>query len=187
MAQGLAALHEHKDGVIVHSDADLSQFLLDPNGKIKLNDFNYGTVMKWNTKNEHYCAFKRKHYASSHRSPEEYSGALSDESKDTYVYGNGVYSLLTGFDVFYDERYNHVSKKELAEAIQNGKRSYIDDRFRTRSFIEKKLVELIEACWAQNGKDRPKMSDVVSLLQEVKAEAKQKGELEASKWLDMSD
>ena len=44
MAEAVALLHNHKRGVIVHDDIQLSQFLIGPTGHLKMGDFNRAEV-----------------------------------------------------------------------------------------------------------------------------------------------
>jgi len=66
MAEALADLHGFRDGVIVHDDIQLCQYLITEDGRMKLNDFNRAEVMLWDIDEEEYCKY--------------YNG---------YVYGNG--------------------------------------------------------------------------------------------------
>jgi hypothetical protein len=52
--------------------------------------------------------------------------------------------------------------------ILRGERPYIDERFRNRSYIERKLVEIMERMWEEKGEDRPSIFEVVAFLTEVK-------------------
>jgi hypothetical protein len=47
MAESIALLHSYKDGVIVHDDIQLGQFLASKEGFLKLNDFNRAEIMLW--------------------------------------------------------------------------------------------------------------------------------------------
>lgn len=58
MAEAVLLLHGFPDGVIVHDDIQLSQFLLSSNGTLKLNDFNRAEIMLWNEKDQEYCRYK---------------------------------------------------------------------------------------------------------------------------------
>jgi serine/threonine protein kinase len=58
MAEGVRVLHSYPDGVIVHDDIQLSQFLLDAYGTLKLNDFNRAEIMLWNDKDKEYCRYR---------------------------------------------------------------------------------------------------------------------------------
>ena len=64
--------------------------------------------------------------------------------------------------------------------IEGGARPYVDARYRTRSYIEGRLVEIMERCWAQESEGRPSMFEVVSFLRDVKRNATRVGVLESS-------
>lgn len=55
MAESIADLHGFEGGVIVHDDVQLCQWLVDPQGNIKLGDFNRGEMMEWNERKKAYC------------------------------------------------------------------------------------------------------------------------------------
>lgn len=58
MAEALADLHGYKNGVIVHQDIQLSQFLLTKDKtRIKLNDFNRAEFMLWDDQAQEYCQY----------------------------------------------------------------------------------------------------------------------------------
>ena len=60
MVMPVAALHNFKDGVIVHDDIQLSQFLWTDETKtaVKLNDFNRAEVMFWDEEHWEYCKYR---------------------------------------------------------------------------------------------------------------------------------
>lgn len=60
MVKPVAALHNFKDGVIIHDDIQLSQFLWTDETKtaVKLNDFNRAEVMFWDEDHEEYCKYR---------------------------------------------------------------------------------------------------------------------------------
>ena len=70
--------------------------------------------------------------------------------------------------------------------IISGKRPYVDPRYRKRSYIEAKLVEVMERCWAQSRHDRPAIFEVVEFLRHVKAKAAEVGELHSSKLIKIT-
>jgi len=56
MAKGLAHLHGHADGMLIHGDVQMSQFLLNREKTVlKLNDFNRAEVMLWDETHNEYC------------------------------------------------------------------------------------------------------------------------------------
>ena len=77
---------------------------------------------------------------------------------------------MTGLWVFYDTDDDSVVQKKVI----NGTRAYIDPRWRTRSYIETKLVDVMEQCWAgvvdDNNKKRIDIFQVVKLLRDIEKE-----------------
>ena len=72
--------------------------------------------------------------------------------------------------MFYDTDDDSVVQKKVI----NGTRAYIDPRWRTRSYIETKLVDVMEQCWAgvvdDNNKKRIDIFQVVKLLRDIEKE-----------------
>jgi serine/threonine protein kinase len=85
---------------------------------------------------------------------------------DTYSMGNNIYSLLTGLWPFYN------FPEDDEEVVQNllidqKIRPLVDPRYRTRSFIESKLVAIMEECWEWEPERRISIFDVVRQLREL--------------------
>ena len=100
-----------------------------------------------------------------YRAPEEFLGEPIDEQIDVYSMGNNIYCLLTGLWPFYeDQHYSAVQAKVLQQ-----ERPFIDPRYRTRSFIERRLIEVMEAMWAHDPAQRPTIFAVVQHLRQTKA------------------
>ena len=58
MAESIADLHGFKDGLIIHDDIQICQWLRRrSDGKIVLGDFNRATIPKWNEGRQEYCKF----------------------------------------------------------------------------------------------------------------------------------
>jgi hypothetical protein len=53
---------------------------------------------------------------------------------------------------------------EAADLIVKGERSFIDPRWKEKSYGEGQLAEIIRDCWAVNLKERPSIGTVVVLL-----------------------
>lgn len=59
MAEALAVLHGYKDGLIVHDDVQLSQYLFNADKTVlKLNDFNRAEFLLFDEENQKYCLYK---------------------------------------------------------------------------------------------------------------------------------
>jgi serine/threonine protein kinase len=61
MTQSVAALHQHPEGSIVHSDIALRQFLITENQVIKLTDFNQAQILRYDTQTNQTCAYISMH------------------------------------------------------------------------------------------------------------------------------
>jgi hypothetical protein len=96
-----------------------------------------------------------------------------------YSFGNNIYALLTGLYPFYDLDYSHEDK--LQKKIKKGKKPFIDPRYRTRSYAEGKLVDVMELCWAYHAEERPEIQTVIVQLQEASDHLDEHKEEQSSK------
>ena len=106
-------------------------------------------------------------YFSQYRAPEEFAGRDLNEKIDIFSFGNNLYSMMTGLWPFYENEDDGFVQKELV----NGVTAFIDDRYRTRSYAEGKLVELIDQCWRYKPEERPDIFEIVHYLRKVISEA----------------
>jgi len=167
MAESIADLHGFKDGVIVHDDIQLCQWLRTSDGTIKLNDFNRAEVLYWDERKDKYCKYRNGRGHGNYRSPEEYADDPIDEKIDVYSMGNNIYALLTGLWVYYD---NEDDEPRVKRMVQAGQLPYLDVRYRTRSFGEGALVQIMEDCWITDPDERPSIFQIVEMLQMAIAE-----------------
>lgn len=172
MAESLATLHGFQDGVIVHDDVQLCQWLRTHDNRLVLGDFNRAEIMKWNGHKKEYCNYNNGYSFGNYRSPEEYNGEDLDEKIDVFSFGNNVYALLTGLWPFYEnEDDTFVQSKLLA-----GNTSFIDERYQSRSYGEEKMVQLIDMCWKYKPEDRPDIFEIVEFLRIVYEKVQAKDE-----------
>ena len=89
MVEAVEALHNFKDGVIVHDDIQLCQFLWTDKTKtsVKLNDFNRAEIMLWDEQARAYCKYKNGRGHGDWRAPEEYKDLPLDEKIDIWSLG----------------------------------------------------------------------------------------------------
>lgn len=172
MAECIAALHGFKDGVIVHDDIQLSQFLIGNNGQLKLNDFNRAEIMLFDAKEEVYCKYKNGGVYGNYRAPEEFMDHRLDEKIDVWSMGNNIYALLTGLWVYYEAD----DDKTVHQLAIDGKLPYVDPRYETSSFAERKLVNIMKRCWTYDPKRRADIFEVVEYLREAVKENRMKQE-----------
>ncbi|KAL7540176.1 hypothetical protein ACHAXR_009931 [Thalassiosira sp. AJA248-18] len=164
MAESLADLHGFEDGVIVHDDVQLCQWLHTPDRqRLKLGDFNRATIMQWDSRKGEYCRFNNGEAFANYRAPEEYAIKNLNEQIDTFSFGNNIYAMLTGLWNFYDTDDDEVVQTKLID----GKLPFVDSRYRDRSFAEKKLIELMEKCWIYDPDERISMFDAVTFLRKA--------------------
>ena len=160
MAEALAVLHGFSEGIIIHDDIQPTQFLHDERGHIKLNDFNRGEVMLYNEEEQQWCQYRNGIGSGNLRAPEEYMDKPLNEKIDIYSFGNVVYTLLTGLWPLYGIE----DEGEFAKKLIKGEKPYVDPRYKTRSFAEGKLVEVLEKCLAFNPGDRPTIFAILEML-----------------------
>jgi Protein tyrosine and serine/threonine kinase len=90
-----------------------------------------------------------------------------DEKIDIFSFGNNLYALLTGLWNFYD----NDNDDEVQKFVIDGKRAFVDPRWKERSYIESKLVDVMEQCWEHNPNNRIDIFTVIQLLQEIQVES----------------
>jgi Protein tyrosine and serine/threonine kinase len=61
MTQSVAALHQHPEGSIIHSDIALRQFLITEQGKLKLTDFNQAQILRYDSRSNQSCPYISMH------------------------------------------------------------------------------------------------------------------------------
>lgn len=156
--------------MIVHDDIQLCQWLRNDQGKLKLGDFNRARILGWNDAKQDYCKYENGRSYGNYRSPEEYTEKPLSQQHDVWSFGNNIYALLTGLWVFYDNEDDEV----VSEKVVNGTRPYIDPRYRSRSFIEGRLVEIAEKCWTYDLDKRPDIFEIVEDLRRLVKESRAK-------------
>jgi serine/threonine protein kinase len=161
MAESLAELH---GAGIVHGDVAPKQWLKAADGSIKLNDFNNGQLLEWSHEHEIYCDYWSIFEGGTYKAPEEYKGSYNNEGTDVWAMGHGIYGLLTGLKPYY----RTFSHSKIREMVREGRKPFVDDRYRSRSLIEARLVEVMEPCWEFDAADRPSIFEIVKHLRETK-------------------
>ncbi|KAG7337705.1 serine/threonine kinase [Nitzschia inconspicua] len=168
MAESLADMHGYPDGVIVHDDVQPCQWLRTKEGILKLGDFNRAEIMDYNTEKQEYCRYKNGHAYGNYRAPEEFAEEELDEKIDVFSFGNNIYVMLTGLWNFYD----NDNDDEVQKLVIDGKRAFVDPRWKDRSYIESQLVDVMERCWEHDPNKRIDIFTVVQLLREIAVESK---------------
>lgn len=82
-----------------------------------------------------------------------------DEKIDVYSLGNNIFALLTGRRVWLGRR---DQKKEMRKYSVATKAF-----FKKKSFVERKLAEIMIRCWDFDPATRPSIFDVVEFLRDT--------------------
>ncbi|CAB9518281.1 Probable serine/threonine-protein kinase [Seminavis robusta] len=172
MAEPVAALHNFKDGVIVHDDIQLCQYLWTEEEGIgvKLNDFNRAEIMLWDEQAQQYCKYKNGRGHGDWRAPEEFKDLPLDEFIDVWSLGNNFYSLLTGVYPYF----NVEKDKDIQQMVKDGEKPLIDPRYVDSSFAERKLVDVILRCFEYDPELRADINEIRRMLKEAIVENEQR-------------
>jgi len=193
-AENIAELHGFPKGVIAHDDISADQWMISAeDSRIIFNDFNVSCLwnfryafiqirilnfclslfvsapqnmvpMKYNPAKKQYCDFWA-HYPGTFKAPEVYGGGhYVTEQVDIWPFANLVFALLIGLKPWYYLN----EESEIQKTMRSKGAPYIDPRFRRRSFIEKRLVEIMERCHKVEPGERPDIFTIVEFLRETK-------------------
>ncbi|KAI4342271.1 hypothetical protein MLD38_026914 [Melastoma candidum] len=167
-ARGLAYLHDHCDPKIIHRDVKAANILLDEEFEAVVGDFGLAKLMDY--KDTHVTTAVRG--TIGHIAPEYLSTGKSSEKTDVFGYGVMLLELITGqraFDLARLANDEDVMLLEWVKGLQKDKKletlvdpdihgHYIDDEV-------EQLIQVALLCTQSNPLERPKMSDVVRMLE----------------------
>jgi serine/threonine protein kinase len=90
-----------------------------------------------------------------------------NEKIDVFSFGNNIYALLTGLWTFFD----NDNDDEVQHMIIDGKRAFVDPRWKEKSSIESNLVDVMEKCWEHDPEKRIDIFTVIQLLRNISKES----------------
>lgn len=187
VAQGMAAMHQHKPHPVLHRDLKASNVLLDAGdadaAHAKIADFGVARAI------DTLVVDTYSRGAMEWTAPETLDGRVSFPS-DVYSYGILIYEVLTRLMPFHNtsgaEKNKLVSlQRDLAQFEYDSDDDAYDAsqqrsnwaRKRNRTFVKrrpdmellskdspKEIVGLMKACWLDDAADRPSFAEVVSTL-----------------------
>ena len=160
VTRGVAALHEVEGGPIVHADIADKQFLVDDNGRVKLNDFNRCRFMGHKTTTNEKCSFRIPSAPGRHRSPEEYEDEELTEQLDVYSTAHVLYGILTG-----EEPWSELPSSQVKRAVKRGTKPTFDDKFRKPGTTDAILASLIDKAYDRDPELRISAPDLVAQLE----------------------
>lgn len=168
-AHGLEYLHEHCNPKIIHRDLKAANILLDDNFEAVLGDFGLSKLV--DAKFTHVTTQVRG--TMGHIAPEYLSTGKSSEKTDVFGYGIMLLELVTGQRAIDFARLEEEEDVLLLDHIKKLLReNRVDDIVdRNLKIYDPKEVETIVRvallCTQSSPEDRPKMMEVVKMLDGV--------------------
>ncbi|XP_031131097.1 BRASSINOSTEROID INSENSITIVE 1-associated receptor kinase 1-like isoform X2 [Ipomoea triloba] len=167
-ARGLAYLHDHCDPKIIHRDAKAANILLDEEYEAVVGNFGLAKYMDYN--DIHVTTAVRG--TIGHIAPEYLStGKLSDKT-DVFGYGVMLLEIISGQMAFDLARLANDDDAMLLdwvkELLKDKKYETLVDTDLQGGFVEEEVEQLIQVallCTQNSPLERPKMSEVVRMLE----------------------
>ncbi|KMZ68185.1 Receptor-like kinase [Zostera marina] len=167
-ARGLSYLHDHCDPKIIHRDVKAANILLDEEFEAVVGDFGLAKLMDY--KDTHVTTAVRG--TIGHIAPEYLSTGKSSEKTDVFGYGIMLLELITGQRAFDLARLANDDDVMLLDwvkgLLKERKLEMLVDPDLQKNYTESEVEQLIQVallCTQGSPTDRPKMSDVVRMLE----------------------
>ncbi|XP_078165480.1 LRR receptor kinase BAK1-like [Carex rostrata] len=167
-ARGLSYLHDHCDPKIIHRDVKAANILLDEDFEAVVGDFGLAKLMDY--KDTHVTTAVRG--TIGHIAPEYLSTGKSSEKTDVYGYGIMLLELITrrrAFDLARLANDDDVLLLDWVKGLlKERKLDILVDPDLRNDFIDIEVESLIQVallCTQASPLERPKMSEVVRMLQ----------------------
>ncbi|CAJ1936010.1 unnamed protein product [Sphenostylis stenocarpa] len=167
-AKALAYLHDHCIPKIIHRDIKAANVLLDEDYEAVVGDFGLAKLMDY--KNTHVTTAVRG--TLGHIAPEYLSTGRSSEKTDVFGYGVMLLEIITGQRAFNLARLAVNDEVMLLEwvkgLLKERKLETLVDADLQGNYDEEEVKEVIQLallCTQSSALDRPKMSEVVRMLE----------------------
>ncbi|KAK1307618.1 Somatic embryogenesis receptor kinase 1 [Acorus calamus] len=167
-ARGLSYLHDHCDPKIIHRDVKAANILLDEEFEAVVGDFGLAKLMDY--KDTHVTTAVRG--TIGHIAPEYLSTGKSSEKTDVFGYGIMLLELITGQRAFDLARLANDDDVMLLDwvkgLLKEKKLDMLVDPDLQNNYMEIEVEALIQVallCTQGSPVDRPKMSEVVRMLE----------------------
>ncbi|CAL5377758.1 unnamed protein product [Camellia sinensis] len=167
-ARGLAYLHDHCNPKIIHRDVKAANILLDEEFEAVVGDF--GLVKLMDYKDTHVTTVVRG--TIGHIAPEYLSTGKSSEKTDVFGYGVMLLELITGQRAFDLGRLANDDDVMLFDwvkgLLKDRKMETLVDVDMQGNYVEDEVEQLIQVallCTLNSPMERPKMSEVVRMLE----------------------
>ncbi|XP_059446080.1 protein NSP-INTERACTING KINASE 3 [Corylus avellana] len=166
-ARGLVYLHEQCDPKIIHRDVKAANILLDEDFEAVVGDFGLAKLL--DHRDSHVTTAVRG--TVGHIAPEYLSTGQSSEKTDVFGFGILLLELITGqkaLDFGRAANQKGVMLDWVKKLHQDGKLSQMVDKDLKGNFDRVELEEIVRVallCTQFNPSHRPKMSDVLKMLE----------------------
>ncbi|KAL7176059.1 hypothetical protein ACSBR2_029602 [Camellia fascicularis] len=167
-ARGLSYLHDHCDPKIIHRDVKAANILLDEEFEAVVGDFGLAKLMDY--KDTHVTTAVRG--TIGHIAPEYLSTGKSSEKTDVFGYGIMLLELITGQRAFDLARLANDDDVMLLDwvkgLLKEKKLEMLVDPDLQNNYVESEVEQLIQVallCTQGSPMERPKMSEVVRMLE----------------------
>ncbi|KAI3459993.1 hypothetical protein Pfo_016656 [Paulownia fortunei] len=167
-ARGLSYLHDHCDPKIIHRDVKAANILLDEEFEAVVGDFGLAKLMDY--KDTHVTTAVRG--TIGHIAPEYLSTGKSSEKTDVFGYGIMLLELITGQRAFDLARLANDDDVMLLDwvkgLLKEKKLEMLVDPDLQNNYVDSEVEQLIQVallCTQSSPMDRPKMSEVVRMLE----------------------
>ncbi|XP_021721127.1 BRASSINOSTEROID INSENSITIVE 1-associated receptor kinase 1-like [Chenopodium quinoa] len=169
VARGLAYLHEHCDPKIIHRDVKTDNIFLDDEYEAVVGDFGLAKLIDY----KHTHVITKVCGTIGHIAPEYFSTGKSSEKTDVFGYGAMLLEIITR------QRASHliplVDKQDITwidwvyGVLQEKKLETLVDGELLGNYVENEAEQLIKIallCRQTSPTRRPKMSEVVRMLED---------------------
>ncbi|XP_072990383.1 LRR receptor kinase BAK1-like [Typha latifolia] len=167
-ARGLSYLHDHCDPKIIHRDVKAANILLDEEFEAVVGDFGLAKLMDY--KDTHVTTAVRG--TIGHIAPEYLATGKSSEKTDVFGYGIMLLELITGqraFDLARLANDDDVMLLDWVKGLLKEKKLHmLVDPDLQNNYVETEVESLIQVallCTQGSPMERPKMSEVVRMLE----------------------
>ncbi|KAD4983216.1 hypothetical protein R6Q59_002892 [Mikania micrantha] len=167
-ARGLLYLHEQSDPKIIHRDVKAANILLDGDFEAVVGDFGLAKLLDHG--DSHVTTAVRG--TVGHIAPEYLSTGQSSEKTDVFGFGILLLELITGQRALDFGRTSANQKGVMLDWVkklhQDGKLKLMVDKSLKNSFDASELQEMVQVallCTQFNPLNRPKMSEVLRMLE----------------------
>ncbi|XP_028783038.1 serine/threonine-protein kinase CTR1 [Neltuma alba] len=154
VASGMNYLHQMRPP-IVHRDLKSPNLLVDDTYTVKVCDFGLSR-----TKANTFLSSKTAAGTPEWMAPEVIRGEPSNEKCDIFSFGVILWELVT-----LQQPWRNLNPSQVVAAV-----GFMDRRLEMPTYVNPKVVALIQLCWAVEPSSRPSFSYIMNFLQQMIAD-----------------